>query len=264
VNHEKKKELLAYYWAREPVYHPTKGAPMPPKTVWKIRMFAAFLFAVYMAFTLTIVSMSNDLSIIQWLTGIVLGAYCADLLSGFAHMYIDFGESIRKNPLHKELFLSRVHHHELFRPAKLNYASLWFSPALYSFLVLAVFPVLLKQALPRSWDLYWFYPFWLSVLWFSSVSQIAHAFAHGKAGQSRVKAVIALLQKLKLIVPPRVHARHHREIDCNFSVLNGWSIPLLNVIFKKWIECRVSDSTAPMRQKADMKLKLSYPYEEIL
>ena len=58
--------------------------------------------------------------------------------------------------------------------------------------------------------------------------------------------------------------RHHREIDCNFSVLNGWSIPLLNFVFTNWVESRLSESTIPARQKADMKRKLSYPYEEIL
>ena len=237
---------------------------MPLKTIWKIRAMATALLAVYLAFSVTVVSWSTGLSMVYWVIGIVLGAFCADLLSGFAHMYIDFGVSNRKNPLHKELFLSRVHHHELHRPARLNYASLWFSPALYSFLVLVALPGLLATALPFSRDISWIYPFWLSVLWFSSVSQLAHAFAHGKAGQSSGRKIIAFLQKSKLIVPPKTHARHHREIDCNFSVLNGWSIPLLNVIFKKWIECRLSDSTAPARQKADMKLNLSYPYEEIL
>lgn len=259
-----KQELLDYYWTREPIYHPTKGVLMPRKTVLKMRVLAFILFLGYMVFSRTLLLSISGIPPLFWLIGILAGAYCADLISGLIHMYIDFGISNHKNPIHKELFLSRVHHHQLERPAKLNYASLWFSPALYSFIVLALLPGLLVIMLPSLAHQNWLGPFWLSVLWFSSVSQVFHAFAHGKAKHPFAKKVIRILQKCRLMIPPKIHGKHHSEIDCNFSVLNGWSIPLLNFVFKKWIESRLSESTTPARQKADMKRKLSYPYEEIL
>jgi len=237
---------------------------MPLKTIYKIRFLALALFIVYVVFSGTVIQSLEGTTPMHWVLGIFAGAYCADLISGFAHMYIDFAVSDRKNPIHKELFLSRVHHHELHRPARLNYASLWFSPALYSFIVLALLPALLAAVLPPLANLNWTGPFWLSVLWFSSIAQVTHAFAHGKARHPVTRKITGYLQKTGLFISPRIHLKHHREIDCNFSVLNGWSIPLLNFVFKGWIERRLSKSTSPGRQKADMKLKLSYPYEEIL
>jgi len=261
---KEKQGLLDYYWTREPVYHPTHGVPMPRRTIRKIRLLSLALLAVYLAFSVVVIRSQGSLTPVNWVAGILLGAYFADLLSGLAHMFIDFAVSDRKNYIHKELFLSRVHHHELRRPAKLNYASLWFSPALYSFVVLALLPASLGLILPAAVTMDWIVPFWLSILWFSSVSQIAHAFAHGKAHHPISKKIVGLLQRTKLIVSPRTHAIHHREIDCNFSVLNGWSIPLLNYVFKHWIEARLSKSTSPSRQKELMNQNLSYPYEEIL
>jgi hypothetical protein len=261
---KEKQDLLDYYWTREPVYHATHGIPMPRRTILKIRLLSLALFAVYVAFSVIVVQSVVSFTLIYWVIGVFLAAYCADLLSGLAHMYIDFAVSDRKNYIHKELFLSRVHHHELRRPAKLNYASLWFSPALYGFVVLALLPAALSLLLPAKLSMDWIAPFWISVLWLSSVSQIAHAFAHGKARHPISKKFVRLLQRAKLIVSPVTHAIHHREIDCNFSVLNGWSIPLLNFVFKHGVETRLSNSTSPSRQKKLMNQNLSYPYEEIL
>ncbi len=264
MDSKEKQELLDYYWGNEPVYHPTEGIPMPRRTVWKIRFLAMVLLGSYVVFTAAIVMASPPMPVISWLIGALAGGFCADLLSGLTHMYIDFGTSNRKNPIHKELFLSRVHHHELHRPAKLNYASLWFSPALSSFIVLGLIPAFLGRLLTLPVNLEMIGPFWLSLLWFSSFSQVAHAYAHGKAKHPVARKVVRSLQKMRLLIPPKVHGKHHREIDCNFSVLNGWSNPLLNKIFKKRIEAHVSSNTSPARQKADMKQNLSYPYEEIL
>jgi len=260
----KKLELLEYYWTREPIYDPVNGVAMPLRTIWKIRLLSLVLLVVYLVFSVIVIRSQDNLALIYWVVGVPLAAYCADLLSGLAHMFIDFAVSDRKNYIHKELFLSRVHHHELKRPARLNYASLWFSPALYCFVLLALLPASVNLVLPPMVTVDWIVPFWLSILWFSSVAQVAHAFAHGKARHPVSKKTIGLLQRGKLIVSPRTHAIHHREIDRNFSVLNGWSIPLLNFVFKQWIEARLSKRTSPSRQKELMNQNLSYPYEEIL
>ena len=264
LNSKEKQELLSYYWAREPVYHPVFGAPMPRRTIVKMRAMGSALLLVYVAFTIFVAGAIDGATALSWLTGLLFGAFCADLLSGVIHMYIDFGVSDRRTPLHKELFLSRVHHHELYRPARLNYASLWFSPALYAFLLLAVIPSILAAALGPPAIGPWTGPLWLSLVWFSSVAQISHAFAHGKGRHPVVRKLVRLLRACGLTVPPRKHLRHHRNLDCNFSVLNGWSIPLLNWAFKRWIEQRLPRSTSPSRQRADMRRDLAYPYEEIL
>lgn len=259
-----KKQLLEYYWTREPVYHPELGSKMPRSTISKMRVLASGLLLVYLAFSLSVLHAIPETSLVHWLAGILLGAYCADLLSGIIHMYIDFAVSNKRNLLHKELFLSRVHHHELHRPARLNYASLWFSPAAYAFLLLVIFPVVLTIPFPPLAGKEWIYPFWLSAVWFSSVSQVSHAFAHGKGRRPFARRIVRVLRACRLAISPRTHLKHHRDIDCNFSVLNGWSIPLLNWVFKRWVETRLPDSTSPARQRSQMRMKCSYPYEEIL
>ncbi len=264
MNREQRKELLEYYWTREPVYHPVLGAAMPRGTVLKMRFLASLMLFVYLAFSISVWRFTDGSTAWHWLAGILLGAYGADLLSGLAHMYIDFAASDKRNLLHKELFLSRVHHHELYRPARLNYASLWFSPALYAFLLLVVIPVLLVMPFPPLAGKEWITPFWLSLIWFSSVSQVSHAFAHGKARHPVARRFVRILQACRLMIRPRTHLRHHREIDCNFSVLNGWSISFLNWVFKRWIEHRLPASTSPARQRSQMRVGLSFPYEEIL
>jgi hypothetical protein len=264
MDQKRKEELLHYYWNDEPVYHPTKGTPKPRVKVIKTRILAFVLLLVYLGFTRKILVFAGESSLLHWLISFLMAAFVADFLSGLTHIYIDFGTSDRKNPIHKQLFLSRVHHHELMRPARLDYASLWFFPALYSFLLLALFPAVLIWVIPGTVDLSLLSAFWLCLLWFSSISQVSHAFAHGKAKSRLAKKITRSLQRIRIFISPGSHGKHHREIDLNFCVLNGWANPLLNLIFKKCIESHVSESTSPGRQKEDMKKKLSYPYEEIL
>jgi len=274
MNQKRQQELLEYYWDGEPIHHPSKGRSKPQAKVIQTRIRSCVLLSLYLLFSHQVLHRSPaSPSIFHTLLSIAGAAYVADLISGMIHMYIDFGVSDQLNPVHKLLFLSRVHHHEPSRPAKLDYASLWYPTALYSFLIVAVVPVamiFLAKALSillgvtiystsKNYSI-----FWVSMMWWSSISQVSHAFAHGKAQSRWGRMVTSKLQGIGLLLSPRVHGIHHREIGRNFSILNGWANPLLNAIFKGYIESRVSEVTAAKRQKADIKRKLSYPYAEIL
>jgi hypothetical protein len=257
------RELLEYFWKDEPVYHPEFTIPMSKAGIRRARMRALGVTGLYLALTVGLVNHMDQLGPLTWIVGILTGIYVADFISGLAHIYIDFVPSNTKTPLHRELFLSRVHHHELFRPARLNLASLWVSPALYAFLGLAVLP-LVFTAIFRVTPAPWVYPFWLCLLWSTAVSQIAHAVSHGKGATTKFVRVLKGLQRIHLILPAKTHSIHHRVIDRNFCVLNGWANSLLNPLFKIFIEKHIPESTSVGKQIADMKKNLSFPYHEIL
>ena len=257
-------ELLAYYWEDEPIYHPKCTKPMNPKAVKKTRMLSLTLLVFYIYFTYHLFQISGNQNSVAWVFGLILGAFAADFISGCAHIFIDFVPSIKKTPLHKELFLSRIHHHELFRPARLNLASLWLSPALYVFVFIGMLPFVCIKFFWESNATEWICPFWLVFLWLTAISQITHAVAHGKGAKSKLRKIFKIMQKFNIILSPKNHATHHRHIDRDFCVLNGWANPILNFVFKNFIENQIPEATSVKRQLQDMRKNLRYPYSEIL
>lgn len=257
-------DLLEYYWNNEPIYHPEFVKPMAPNSVKKNRILSFVLLMVYMSFTGYLLQISTNSHIISWIFGLICGAFVADFISGCAHIFIDFMPSTKKTSLHKQLFLSRVHHHELFRPARLNIPSLWFSPALYALFLIVILPFLFIKFVFSYSIPDWIFPFWLFLLWLTSISQITHAVAHGKGSNSKLKRALKYLQKFSIIISAKKHSMHHRNIDRDFCVLNGWANPFLNFIFKTFIENKIPESTAVGRQIQDLGKKLSYPYRELL
>jgi len=97
MDSNRKQELLSYYWQDEPIYHPTKGSPVSAKKTRRMRVIALILILVYLGFSAFALFSISDLPLPCWPIGIFLGAFIADLFSGFAHIYIDFGTSDKKN-----------------------------------------------------------------------------------------------------------------------------------------------------------------------
>jgi hypothetical protein len=69
------------------------------------------------------------------------------------------------------------------------------------------------------------------------ISQYTHSCAHKK----NIPYIPRILQKLRLFVSPELHDVHHQTLDRDFCTLNGWSNPLVNVIFnyckkKAWVD----------------------------
>src|SRR5262249_40494869 len=46
-----------------------------------------------------------------------------------------------------------------------------------------------------------------------------------------VPRVVSLLQRSRLFLRPEVHWRHHINFESNFSSVNGWSDPLMNLVY---------------------------------
>ena len=56
-----------------------------------------------------------------------------------------------------------------------------------------------------------------------------HAITHGK----KVPLFVYKLQKLGILIKPLDHQNHHKMLVSDYAILNGWTNPLLNVVFRK-------------------------------
>lgn len=65
---------------------------------------------------------------------------------------------------------------------------------------------------------------------FAMSSQIIHAFTH--LPRCKVPFVWRLLQSSRLILSNQEHLRHHKQNEYYFSIVNGWSNPFLNCLYK--------------------------------
>lgn len=134
----------------------------------------------------------------------------ADLLGGLYHLATDRGWGLRSQ------VRDFAHHHA--HPAELRLLS-WHS----------VGPMLPAAALsPIAWWAPWFGGALCLGL---AISQASHWAAHHPR---RCWAAVRWLQCARFLLAPEDHARHHRgEHDRSFSILCGWTGPLIDWLVRK-------------------------------
>lgn len=73
-------------------------------------------------------------------------------------------------------------------------------------------------------------PFVAALGLFIGFAQVPHYYAHHPA-----PTFVQTLQRWRVILPPEAHDLHHNSghYDRNFSVINGWSNPLVNWCLEK-------------------------------
>jgi hypothetical protein len=77
--------------------------------------------------------------------------------------------------------------------------------------------------------LLWLPWFFVPLGLFVSMAQIPHYYTHHKAPR-----IVSALQKCGIFLSVKAHEKHHGSPhDCNFSVVNGWSNPLVNWMAKE-------------------------------
>lgn len=184
----------------------------------------------------------------------LVGWYGADLMSGVVHMTMDFlpcREGIgldrlffydgcresadylslraqvlgQLSPLERLVFDFKNHHP---RPDALGRRSMLVqigSTILFATLPFAIVANLAFLLLPLP-----------HVLLAAAVSLgIGATFAqyfHGTLHRADNPASVRIMRRLGLLMRPRDHVRHHDRLDCDFSTINGWSNPLLNLVFR--------------------------------
>jgi hypothetical protein len=63
----------------------------------------------------------------------------------------------------------------------------------------------------------------------ATFSQILHGFSHKTNNENN--KLIRFLQNNHIIINNKKHKNHHTTYDSDFCIVNGWTNPLLNVIY---------------------------------
>ena len=72
-----------------------------------------------------------------------------------------------------------------------------------------------------------------AILYQLGISGITHKYAHEKNHNRYVPETIKILQKLGLSLSGKTHKIHHEKLKCNYSLLNGTSDEISNILIKK-------------------------------
>jgi len=196
----------------------------------------------------------DSLSWTELLLGIFLGLWFGDFITGVVHITLDFLPAGSKSRMHKLAYRFKVHHVQASLIAEGNRLFDWmqiepfmstYMVGLYATYVAKIisFWVAGLAVFTAGGSLNNVISILTMVAWLGALlSQIPHAMAHGKF---KGTFWVTVMQKLRLFVPPHVHRHHHQTFDCNFTLLNGWANPVLNLIYSWCILPYVHESTKP-------------------
>lgn len=185
----------------------------------------------------------------------LVGWYLADFLSGLIHMTMDyipcragvglkdiyFYEGSREsedyirlrdeiwsriNPFEKVAYDFKNHHP---RPDALGRRDMMFliqaTVIFISLPVSLILNLVCLVARPPGWLVLGF----VVLLIGGTLSQ----YFHGSLHRRNNPAIVPALRKVRLLMTPQDHDKHHATLTQDFSVINGWSNPVLNVIFRR-------------------------------
>lgn len=188
------------------------------------------------------------------LPAMLVGWYCADAMSGIVHMYMDY------RPCPPEIGLDRLFHYEGSRESD-DYLALRdaafaqigpFERLVYDFknhhprpdalgrrsMEVQVGPTALFTTLPFmiAANLAFLLlppPGWLlaGMVAFAVGASFAQYF-HGTLHRADVPLAIRGMRRLRLLMRPQDHVLHHETLTRDFSTINGWSNPPLNLGFR--------------------------------
>ncbi len=188
------------------------------------------------------------------LPALIVGWYAADLMSGAVHMYMDyrecrpgigldrlfFYEGSRESaeylamrdaafgqlgPIERLIYDFKNHHP---RPDALGRRSMKVqigATVLFTTLPFLVLANIAFALLPL--------PMWLlaAAVSFAIGSTFAQYF-HGTLHRQDNPWPVRAMRRMGLLMRPQDHIRHHDTLTCDFSTINGWSNPALNVVFR--------------------------------
>jgi hypothetical protein len=161
------------------------------------------------------------------LLSIIIGVYMADLHSGLVHYLLDNYEG--DYPPLKKGHLSFMNHHNV--PSYIIN-----SPKILLFKETVILPYNVCCLLYNTTQFTSASQIitQLAFLLSSNLCQATHRIAHyvnnaTKKDKKQMKYKISkLLQDSHIVLKTEEHRKHHQTYDTNYSILNGWSNPLLN------------------------------------
>ncbi|MCJ8311906.1 MAG: carotenoid synthesis regulator CarF [Saccharospirillaceae bacterium] len=192
-----------------------------------------------------------------------LALYVADVFTGFVHIYFDYrpcvsGVGLRELFFYKgskgsdeyikmrrktmtkisafqELtFDFKIHHPSPDTLGRRGFVKLTVGGIVFGGLPASLLLLLLAQLNLLN---QYFILFSLIFIAAMVISQYTHSCAHKK----KIPYIPNILQKIRFFVSPERHDVHHQTLNRDFCILNGWSNPLVNMIFdycekKSWVD----------------------------
>ncbi len=212
------------------------------------------------AIALFVICVAADLALADWsldwriVPALLVGWYLADLASGIVHMVMDYlpcpkGVGLdrlffyrgardsddyaalrrevmaRIGPIDRLLFDFKIHHP---RPGALGRRSLYQqvgSTIRFMGLPIAAGFALLAVAVPVP-------GFVMAALLAFLLGGVFSQYFHGSLHRLHNPRFISAMRQAGLLMTPARHDVHHRSLQQDFSTINGWSNPLLNVVFR--------------------------------
>lgn len=168
--------------------------------------------------------LENTLTIKNILMLTIPSLYTADLFSGIYHILSDnyFGNI---EPL-KAISIDSRHHHK--DPGAMIHAPVKgaFKEAIFNNIPLYLLSLTLSGPYPL-----------ISIFAnmtanFGLFAQYSHRLSHMRSHNIYLSYPIKKMQDMHIILNPHIHHYHHKGYDENFAVLNGWSVPVSNLLFK--------------------------------
>ena len=219
-------------------------------------LFALFFFSL--AFDLALAVPHLDWRIIP---AALVGWYLADLASGIVHMYMDYRPCIAGTGLRDLYFWDGSHDTPEFlaRQCEIYARISRFERIVYDFKKHHPMPDLLGRhgmlhlmkgpvflvTLPLSLAMNLVFalsspPAWLLVgmVVYILGSSMTQAF-HGSLHRADVGPVVRTMRSVGLLMRPSAHKFHHDTLTRDFSVISGWSNPVVNLCVSTLLRLRV-------------------------
>ena len=161
----------------------------------------------------------------QWQIASVIAAYLiTDFVNGFVHLYMDANANY--DSLAGPLIANFHLHHRTPRYEDNNLLVVYFNETgskIWLIFYLAAIAVLLE--LPNTNRAFLWTLTYVGIP--SSLAEVSHYLCHNSDS-----TLVAWLTRIKLLLPQREHARHHREDNVSYTFLNGMTNPLVDFIAK--------------------------------
>jgi hypothetical protein len=160
------------------------------------------------------------------------GIYYADFFTGLVHIYLDHKRIVpNSTSVLDDTAEGFQYHHK--KPLFFTQNRAFYNPlGQFQILVYLTTPVHLTTALVDFMTTggHWFFIGMYTYIMVATVSQIIHGYSHKSIQDTPF--IILTLQNLNILLSKKQHHIHHANGTFNFAIVNGWSNPFLNILYK--------------------------------
>ena len=224
------------------------------RTKKQLHIYISCMYSIYVLGLL--VDIYNQLRwgvVSQWwwqeIMVVLIGLYSADFVTGLIHVYLDNHHVVFNNihtlnfasaKLNRVAYAFQYSHH--VNPCKMiEGLPITATDGQLEILLYLATPTLIASKVMMITFLSWGEETRRLIVLGNSIfilfamsSQIFHAYAH--LPKSKVPFCMRLLQSTGIILSNAEHLKHHKRNEYFFSIVNGWSNPLLNKVYDHFLK----------------------------